>query len=170
MWIKSVYPRTSSSLHLYSSAIACYGYRKARKRKSLIASHEKQRMSTQERRKAQLCPFLTFSFFTKLLFQTRVLSEPPAKTRPLDKTLITALVLRGFAFIKGESQGKHGLEDWKKNRAELYSLKGQCHEIFDLYFFSLIKPIWSPDKQAKMVFLKNSFSRRYSNFFDKLAL
>ena len=32
-------------------------------------------------------------------------------------------------------------------------LKGQCHEILD--FFSLIKPIWVPDKQAKMVFLKN---------------
>ena len=47
-------------------------------------------------------------------------------------------------------------------------LKGQCHEIFDLYFFSLIEPIWSPDKQAKMVFLKNSFSRRYSNLkFEK---
>ena len=25
-------------------------------------------------------------------------------------------------------------------------------------------------QQAKMVFLKNSFSRRYSKFFDKLAL
>ena len=50
----------------------------------------------------------------------------------------------------------------------LLSLKGQCHEIFELYFFSLIKPIWAPDKQAKMVFLKNSFSRRYSNlkFFE----
>ena len=32
-------------------------------------------------------------------------------------------------------------------------LKGQCHEILD--FFSLIKPIWVPDKQAKLVFLKN---------------
>ena len=63
-------------------------------------------------------------------------------------------------------------------------LKGQCHEIFD---FSLIEPIWSPDKQAEMVFLKDSFSQRYSNlkfdsaqantahwaeskFFDKLDL
>ena len=32
-------------------------------------------------------------------------------------------------------------------------LKGQCHQIRPL-FFSLIKPIWVPDKQAKMVFLK----------------
>ena len=31
-------------------------------------------------------------------------------------------------------------------------LKGQCHEIFELYFFSLIEPIWALDKQAKMVF------------------
>ena len=26
------------------------------------------------------------------------------------------------------------------------SLKGQCHEIFDLHFYSWIKPIWAPDK------------------------
>ena len=45
-----------------------------------------------------------------------------------------------------------------------YSLKGQCHEIFELYFFPLNEPIWAPDKQAKMVFLKNSCLRRYSNF------
>ena len=57
------------------------------------------------------------------------------------------------------------------NHAELYffSLKGQCHEIFELYFFSFIEPIWAPDKQAKMFFLKNSFSRRYSNLkFEKI--
>ena len=42
------------------------------------------------------------------------------------------------------------------------SLKGQCHEIFDLNFFTLIEPLWVPDKQAKMVFLTNLFSRRYS--------
>ena len=42
-------------------------------------------------------------------------------------------------------------------------LKCQCHEIFDLYIFSLIEPNWSPDKQAKMVLLTNSFSRRYLN-------
>ena len=44
-----------------------------------------------------------------------------------------------------------------------FSLKGQCHKIFELYFFSLIEPIWALYKQAKIVFLKNSFSRRYSN-------
>ena len=45
--------------------------------------------------------------------------------------------------------------------------KGQCHEIFDLYFF-LFEPIWVSNKQAKMVFLKSSFSRRYSNLkFEK---
>ena len=38
------------------------------------------------------------------------------------------------------------------------TLKVQCHEIFELNFFSLIKPIWAPDKPAK-----NLFSRRYSN-------
>ena len=48
------------------------------------------------------------------------------------------------------------------------NLKEQCHKIFNLYFFSLIQPIWAPDKQANMVFLKHSFLRRYSNFkFEK---
>ena len=37
------------------------------------------------------------------------------------------------------------------------SLKGQCHEIFYLYFLLLIEPIWAPDKQAKMVCLKIRF-------------
>ena len=45
---------------------------------------------------------------------------------------------------------------------KLTDLKGQCHEIFT-FFYSLIEPIWAPDKQAKMVFLKYSFSQRYSN-------
>ena len=40
------------------------------------------------------------------------------------------------------------------------ALKGQCHETF-WHFFSCIEPIWAPAKQVKMIFLKNSFSRRY---------
>ena len=56
-----------------------------------------------------------------------------------------------------------------KREAKNPALKGQCHEIFDLYFFSLIEPIWAPDKQAKIVFLKNSFLRRYLNLkFEKI--
>ena len=43
----------------------------------------------------------------------------------------------------------------------LYSLKGQCHEIFCHFFISWIEAIWAPEKQAKMVLLKNSFSQRY---------
>ena len=35
------------------------------------------------------------------------------------------------------------------------------HEIF-AFFFSWIEPIWVPDKQSKMVSLKNLFWRRYS--------
>ena len=42
-----------------------------------------------------------------------------------------------------------------KKQSQEQGLKRQCHEIFELYFFSLIGPIWAPDKQAKMVFLKN---------------
>ena len=41
-------------------------------------------------------------------------------------------------------------------------LKGQCHEIFWHFFISWIEAIWAPDKQAKMVLLKSSFSRRNS--------
>ena len=47
-------------------------------------------------------------------------------------------------------------------------LKGAVSRDFRTLFFSLIKPIWAPDEHAKMVFLKNSFSRRYSNLkFEK---
>ena len=40
-------------------------------------------------------------------------------------------------------------------------LKRQCNEIFWIFFISWIEAIWAPDKQSKMVLLKNSFSRRY---------
>ena len=43
------------------------------------------------------------------------------------------------------------------------NLKWQCHEIFWQFFISLIQPIWPPNKKAKTDFLRNSFSRRYSN-------
>ena len=36
-------------------------------------------------------------------------------------------------------------------------LKGMCHEIFYLQFFSWFEPIWAPDKQASV-----SISSRYS--------
>ena len=49
------------------------------------------------------------------------------------------------------------------------ALQRQCHEIYNLYFFSWIEPIWAPDKHAEMVFLTNSFSRRCSNLkFEKV--
>ena len=41
-------------------------------------------------------------------------------------------------------------------------LKGQCHEIFFHFFISLIEAIWAPNEQSKIVLLKSSFSRRYS--------
>ena len=44
---------------------------------------------------------------------------------------------------------------------QIRTLKRQCHEIFYNFFLSWIEPIWVTDKQSKMVFLKNSFSRRY---------
>ena len=41
--------------------------------------------------------------------------------------------------------------------------KGAVSRDFRPLIFSWIESIWVPDKQAKMVFLKYSFSRRYSN-------
>ena len=41
----------------------------------------------------------------------------------------------------------------------LFFLRWQCHEIF---WHFLMKLTWAPDKQAKMVLLKDLFSRRYS--------
>ena len=48
-------------------------------------------------------------------------------------------------------------------------LKGVCHEIFDLQFFSWLKPIWAPDKQAKIFSNSVSISLRYSiTKFEKI--
>ena len=41
-------------------------------------------------------------------------------------------------------------------------LKGVCHEIFDLRFFSWFQPIWAPDKQAEVFSNSVSISPRYS--------
>ena len=45
---------------------------------------------------------------------------------------------------------------------KILHLKGQCHEIFCNFIISWIEAIWAPNKQSKMVLLKNSFLRRYS--------
>jgi hypothetical protein len=37
------------------------------------------------------------------------------------------------------------LKKLKINKWKIYNLKGQCHEIFDLWFFSSNNPIWAPD-------------------------
>ena len=55
-----------------------------------------------------------------------------------------------------------------EQKVKFNDLKLFNKQLFELYFFSLIEPIWAPDKQAKMVFLKNSFSRSYSNFSNFL--
>ena len=36
-------------------------------------------------------------------------------------------------------------------------LRGQCNKIFDIFYGS--NPSKAPDKQAKMIFIKNSFSQ-----------
>ena len=48
------------------------------------------------------------------------------------------------------------LRGWEKNHAVL---KEAVSRDFLPPFFAWIKPIWAPDKQDKMVLLKNSFSR-----------
>ena len=52
-----------------------------------------------------------------------------------------------------------GFQNMYKSSIEERRLKGQCHEIFWHFFISWIEAIWAPDKQAKMVLLKSSFSR-----------
>ena len=47
------------------------------------------------------------------------------------------------------------------------SLKGVCHKIFDLQFFLWFKPIWAPNKQAKIFSNLVSILLRYSNFLKK---
>ena len=49
-------------------------------------------------------------------------------------------------------------------------LKGAVSRAFLPLFFSLIKPIWSPDKQAKMVFLKIRFRKDIRFFFKASPL
>ena len=43
------------------------------------------------------------------------------------------------------------------------NLKGMCHEIFDLKFFSWLEPIWAPDKQAYSIF---EFGLDFVEIFD----
>ena len=40
-------------------------------------------------------------------------------------------------------------------------LKGVCHKIFDLQYFSWFEPNWAPDKQAKLFSNSVSISSRY---------
>ena len=46
----------------------------------------------------------------------------------------------------------------------IVTLKGQSNEIFDLWFFSSLKPVWATDQQVKIfsILVKNSPS--YTNF------
>ena len=52
------------------------------------------------------------------------------------------------------NQGPRWVQIMGKNRGQksrnTLPLKGVCHEIFDLQFFSWFEPIWAPDKQAKV--------------------
>jgi hypothetical protein len=60
----------------------------------------------------------------------------------------------------------------RKNTAKIFhryiylcyviTLKGPCHEIFDLWFFSSNNSIWAPDTRFKDFLHMASYSRRYS--------
>ena len=69
-------------------------------------------------------------------------------------------------FFGGPKQQFLKLKFQKKNFF-VCSFKGKCHEIFDLIFFHKSNP--SGHQRAKMVFLKNLFSRRYSNLKTNTA-
>ena len=55
--------------------------------------------------------------------------------------------------LRGESQTVSCLPQMKEMKQGRYCLKGQCHEIFELYCFHEL----NPDKQAKKCFLKIRF-------------
>ena len=50
-----------------------------------------------------------------------------------------------------------------RSAAPLSTLKGQCHEIFDLCFFPSITSTQAPDSYTKVISIMVSNSRRYSN-------
>ena len=51
------------------------------------------------------------------------------------------------------------------------TLKGVCHKILDLHFFSWFEPIWAPDKQAEVFSNSVSISPRYSiTKFEKILV
>ena len=47
-------------------------------------------------------------------------------------------------------------------------LKAQCHEIFCYFLNPLIEAIWAPDKQVKMVLLKNCFCEEIREISDSM--
>jgi hypothetical protein len=47
----------------------------------------------------------------------------------------------------------------------LVYLEVQQHEIVELWFFSIIDPIWTPDSQPNIFSNSVSNSRRYSDFY-----
>jgi hypothetical protein len=47
---------------------------------------------------------------------------------------------------------------WPEEFAASFYLMGQCHEIFDLRFFSPINPTYGPDSRAKTVSHMASYS------------
>ena len=80
-----------------------------------------------------------------------------------------------LSFINRKLKGLHGEQLMQEQGFEsqcpdkyctlqnAVQLKGAVSQNVQPLFFSWIEPTWAPDKQAKMSFLKNWFSRRYSN-------
>ena len=68
--------------------------------------------------------------------------------------------------LNGIERDAQPCKNMKKTRVKKFCdtvpLKGQCHEIFDPYFFHLNYSIWVPDRHAKTVFNSFLISRRYS--------
>jgi hypothetical protein len=62
-----------------------------------------------------------------------------------------------FAEMRNGEGGEQG-----PNSPSTPSLKGQCHEIFDHWFFSANNPTWAPDSSVKAFWHMASNSRSYS--------
>ena len=52
----------------------------------------------------------------------------------------------------------------------MFLLKGQCHEISDLQFFSSFKPDWAMDQRNKIFTILVKISPTYSNKDDTMSL
>ena len=80
-----------------------------------------------------------------------LMAETDAEYWPVLTHHAADLLHRPLAYLVNQILG-----NWLHNTVNKLPLfKGAVSRDFRTLFFSLIEPIWAPDKQAKMFFLKN---------------